>query len=373
MSSRAKATWQIVTAFVLLGLGLAVALEARRGPDGPAGGDENFGYTPDPEGVREFLAELDQPLFRDAGAETLREAKQADTFLYRSMYKAHAALYGKPFTVGRQGIGDCVSWGWMHGVYVSQCVDWETGRLANPPPMPATESIYGGSRVEARNRPEGGGGWSDGSYGGAAARWVRDWGIVYRESVGGHDLRVYSKDRAKQWGNWGNGGQGDAGKLDGLAKKHPAKYVALVKTFDEAAAAIEAGFAIPVCSMQGFASTRDAQGYAAPSGSWAHCMCFVACRYKANGSPSDALLCLNSWGTSWVSGPKWPADMPEGSFWVSRATVDRMLAGQDSFAVGSVQGFGWRDLHNGNWLMPAPIETLSHGTASKALGLTLAF
>jgi hypothetical protein len=65
--------------------------------------------------------------------------------------------------------------------------------------------------------------------------------------------------------------------------------------------------------------------------------------------------------------------MPEGSFWVSRSTVDRMLAGQDSFAVGSVQGFGWRDLHNGNWLMPVPVETLSLSKPAQAPSLTLAY
>jgi hypothetical protein len=176
---------------------------------------------------------------------------------------------------------------------------------------------------------------------------VKDWGIVYREEVGGHDLRVYSADRAKKWGAYGNGGQGDGGKLDAIAKRHPAQHVAMVKTFAEAAAAIEAGFPIPVCSLVGFESVRDQHAYARASGQWAHCMCFVAVRYAKNGSPDDALLCLNSWGPRWISGPKWPADMPDGAFWVRRATVDRMLGSQpDSFAVGSVQGFGWRDLSN---------------------------
>jgi hypothetical protein len=27
-----------------------------------------------------------------------------------------------------------------------------------------------------------------------------------------------------------------------------------------------------------------------------------------------------------------------------------MLRGEDSFAVGSVDGFGWRDLHHGEWM-----------------------
>ncbi len=352
-----RAAARLFVCLFLLTLAGLLAWNAGR----PVAGPEDFGYRPDPEGTREFLAELAQPYFREAGADCLRAvaAEKVDTFLYRAADKAHRARYGKPWIVGRQGIGDCVSWGWAHGVYVSQAIDWETGRLAEPPLMPATESLYGGSRVEARNKPEGGGGWSDGSYGGAAARWVRDWGVIYREEVGGHDLRVYDKDKAKAWGNWGNGGQGDKGRLDATAKKHPARHVALVRSFDEAAAAISAGFAVPVCSMQGFTSTRDANGYAKPSGQWAHCLCFISVRWQANGSPSDALLAQNSWGPGWISGPKWPADQPDGSFWVERSVVERMLRGEDSFAVGSVDGFGWRDLHHGNWLSPAPPETVS--------------
>ena len=323
-----------------------------------------FGYRPDPEGVAAFLAELPQPLFRQAGEETIREAKGVDTFLYRSAYRAHQAVYGRPWVVERQGIGDCVSWGWAHGIWIAQCVDWETGRLATPPLFPSTEAIYGGSRVCARGKSGDGlspvGGWSDGSYGAAAARWVRDWGVVYREEVAGHDLRNYSADRAKAWGAYGCGGQGDKGKLDAIAKRHPAQHVALVTTWAEAAAAIEAGFTVPVASMQGFASKRDANGYAAASGQWAHEMCFVSVRYQKNGSPSDALLCLNSWGPNWISGPKWPPDQPDGSFWVTRSTVESMLRAKDSFAVGSVAGFGWRDLHNGNWLTPAPPKSIAH-------------
>jgi hypothetical protein len=311
---------------------------------------ENFGYTPNPEGVAEFLKELDQPLFAQAGADAIRQAKGEDTFLYRAIYKAHQARYGKPFVVGEQGIGDCVSWGWAHGIWISQAIDWDLGRLPEPPMAPATESIYGGSRVEARNKPEGGGGWSDGSYGGAAARWCRDWGVIYREPILGHDLTSYSAKRAKDWGNGGNGGQGDGGKLDAEAKRHPAKYVSLVKTWAEAAAAIESGYPVVVCSMQGFNSLRDADGFCKASGQWAHCMCFIAVRYGSR----PGLLCLNSWGPSYVGGPRWPDDQPEGSFWVEKSVADRMLSGGDSFAVGSIDGFGFRDLNHGQWFQPPP-------------------
>ena len=367
---RDKNTIRVIIVALLLGLAfLALLAGLTKPPAEPTFlEDENFGYRPDPKGVEAFLAELPQPLFRQAGADTVAQAKGIDTFLYRSAQKAHVARYGKPWIVERQGIGDCVSWGWAHGIFVAQAVDWETGLLEEPPAFPATEAVYGGSRVEARGRSGDGaspvGGWSDGSYGAAAARWVRDWGVIYREEVGGHDLRNYSPDRAKQWGAYGNGGKGDGGKLDTLAKKHPATHVALVTTWAEAAAAIEAGFPIPVASMQGFASNRDAHGYAAASGQWAHEMVFISVRYAKNSTPAnptpvDALLCLNSWGPNWISGPKWPADQPDGSFWVARPIVERMLAAKDSFAVGSVAGFGWRDLHNGNWLAPLPPETLS--------------
>jgi hypothetical protein len=341
----------IVAAAIMLAAVVAAALY-RSGQDA-ARGSSDFGYEPNPAATAKFLAELDRPYFAQAGAEAIQKAQHKDTFLYRAAYDAHQALYGVPWVCGRQEIGDCVSWAWgAHAVWVSQCVDWKTGRLPAPPPLVCTESVYGGSRVEARGRQEGGGGWSDGSYGGAAAKWCRDYGIIYREEVAGHDLRSYSGQRAKQWGYWGNGGEGDKGKLDAEAKRHPCRHVALVKNFDEAAAAIESGYPVAVCSGQGFSSRRDNDGFAAPSGSWAHAMCFFAVRYAANGSPRDGLLCQNSWGANWNSGPVWPDDQPAGSFWVDKATVNGMLSGEDSFAVGSVDGFPWRDINHREWLMP---------------------
>jgi hypothetical protein len=309
----------------------------------------DYGYTPNPLGTRKFLLELDKPLFSQAGEEVIREAKGKDTFLYRACYRAHKALYGTDWVVGRQGIGDCVSFGWSCGAWTALCVDWELGKISQPPPMVATESLYGGSRVESRGRPEGGGGWSDGSYGGAAAKWVRDWGVTFRMKYpvedGGHDLTTYSSSLAKNWGNWGNGGQGDSGRFDAVAKRHPCRHVALVRNFKEAAAAIEAGYPVPVCSGQGFSSRRTEGGWAAPSGRWSHCMCFTSVRY----GDRPGLLCQNSWG-AFNSGPVWPDDQPVGSFWVDAKVCDSMLAGEDSFAVGGVDGFRWRDLHHGNWL-----------------------
>lgn len=324
--------------------------------------DGQFGYTPDPEGTRAFLAELDRPLFSDAAKDVIKNAKQQDTFLYRFADRAHRQVYGKPFGPWKQGIGDCVSFGWAMGSYVGQCVDWAEGELPEPPKLVATEPLYSGSRTAGRLPPVSQAGYSDGSYGGAAARWVAGkckdpsvGGILFRQQYPGADLTTYNPSRAKEWGNVLCGGGANGLALAKLANRNTAKNVALVRNFDEAAASLESGFCVPVCSGVGFSSQRDADGFAARSGSWAHCMCFIAVRYAKNEGRRDGLLCMNSWGT-FNAGPKWPLDQPDGSFWVSRETVDAMLSGQDSFSISGVN-FKYRNLDHGNWLAPAPPET----------------
>jgi hypothetical protein len=308
--------------------------------------DGDFGYHPDPDGVAAFLRELPEPMFRQAGAETIREAKGVDTFLYRAAYKAHAALYGRPWVVERQGIGDCISWGFAHAADIHLAVMFQLGDTSEWKPA-ATESIYGGSRVEARGRTTGG--YMDGSYGAAAAKWLINWGAVFRQPYaspnGIVDLTAYSASRAKDWGNYGNGGRDDKGWLDTVAKKHPIKDVSQVRTFQEAAAAIQSGYPVAVCSNQGFARTRDGQGFARPSGSWAHCMAFIGVRFDRPG-----LLCLNSWGPKWIGGPKYPDDMPEGSFWVDASVATAMLGRGDSFAVSGYQGFPFRVIDHSKWV-----------------------
>jgi hypothetical protein len=169
--------WRLIAAAALLawcGAATYFAWQSTAPPADPS----RFGYVPDPQGVARFLDELPEPFFAQAGADCMAKAEERDTFLYRQMNKAHQARYGRPFVVGRQGIGDCVSWGAMHAVYAAEAVDWDTGKIPEPPLLPATESIYGGSRVEARGRDGSGrsavGGWSDGSTGWGAARWLRD-------------------------------------------------------------------------------------------------------------------------------------------------------------------------------------------------------
>jgi len=329
-----------------------------------------MGYRPNPEGTDKFLKSMDKPTIREAGPElfkphnarpeggtSLYQAPQEGAYPYRALFKAHQQVYGEEWVCGTQGIGDCVSWGWHHGVAIASAVEFVQGNTSEWK-LPATEAIYGGARVEGSGHPGDGmkpyGGYSDGSYGGVAAKWVHTkGGILYREKYEKFDLSKYSPKVAKEWGAFGCGGRGDSGAADAIAAKHPCKRVALVATFEEAAAAIRSGYPVPVCSNQGFRSVRDADGFSAASGSWAHCMCFIAVRYDKPG-----LLCLNSWGPDWIKGPKFPSDQPDGSFWVSVNTVNRMLSGKDSFAVSAVDGFPFRPLDNADWVYNVPQRTV---------------
>jgi len=351
-------------------LGAFVERATHRAVDAANG---QFGYVPDPEGTRQFLATLDKPFFAQAGADAMDKAKGVDTFLYRQMDKAHRARYGKPFVVGRQAIGDCVSWGAMHAVYCQDAVSWSLGKLPDPPLMPCSEALYGGARVEARGRPGDGaqpyGGFSDGATGFGAAKFLRDFGVVYRETVNGIDLTMYSGDRAKEWGAYGCGGRGDGGKMDAIAKTHPCRYVVAIRTWDELAAAIESGFPVTLASSQGFSSTRNKDGICEASGVWMHQMCAIGIRHKKNGAPDDLCLVLNSWGPSYCSGGKFPDDQPDGSFWARRSVVERML--EDAWAIGDTDGFRYRDLDHGGWLGEVRVQAVSYQQFADELALGL--
>tara|TARA_B110000285_G_scaffold235351_1_gene316543 strand:- start:3816 stop:4775 length:960 start_codon:yes stop_codon:yes gene_type:complete len=301
-----------------------------------------YGYKPNPAGVERWLNDPanKHPVFAVAkGVDKIRDDKRKNTVLYKPLMKLEP-----DWVRNYQKIGDCVSWGWEIAITMMMA------RLALERKMSwlgaaATESIYGGSRVEARGRTHGG--WSDGSYGGSAAKWVMTTGGVllrkdYSQETGNpeHDLRKYSKDKAKQWGAYGCGGKSDKGELDIISRSYPVKTASLVTSFDEAATAIAvAKSPVPVCSGQGFSSRRDSDGFAVPRGSWAHCMCFIGARFGKR----PGLLLLNSWPAPSWNGPHYPRRIPkaikEVSCWVDADVCDRMLRGADSYAISPVDGF----------------------------------
>lgn len=363
MNRRGEWSWSAI-GFVIFAaiVGTLVSRYVSRVADKVEG---DFGYRPDPEGTAAFLAELEQPLFRQAGAEVIAGAKGNDAYLYRFADRAHRMVYGKPFGPLNQGsIGSCVGAGWAMGSFVGQAVDFATGAMEKPPLKVSIENIYAGSRTLGRSPPISFAGYGDGSFGAAAARYVSGvkgglGGILYCQPYEGADLTDYSVSRCKSWGA--------TGVPTGLAKvanEHTATKVALARTWQDAVSALESGLPVVVCSNVGFASgARDADGFCRRASTWNHCLCWIGVKYAKNSgkngeppmkNPRDGILVINSWGSSWLGGGKHPADQPDGSFWITRSDAEAILAQGDSFVIGSVSGFKYRDLEHANWMQPAP-------------------
>lgn len=356
-------SWSAVAFVVLMAIvGALVERATNRVADRLALGT---GWVEDKSGAEEFVRSMGaEGFFSNAAPHAMAVPVGEDVFLWRAADKASRKRYGKPFEVSNQGaIGSCVAHGAQHAVYLAESLAWDGGLMSEVPLRPSTPSIYGGSRVEARNRPEGSGGYSDGSTGFHAAKCLRDWGVTYQRPYPefGFDL-TNGQSLEREWGNWGNGGRGDDGKFDAEAKKHPIKKVSRVGTWDELVQALSSGFPVTIASGVGFqASARDADAFIARNGGWAHQMCLAGLRWAKNAPPGttrprDGVLVLNSWGTKWPpqGGPKFPPDQPDGTFWITRADAEAVLSAGDSWAFSTSDNWQPVPIDNGAWFEPAP-------------------
>jgi hypothetical protein len=368
---------------ILCGIAVAVAVamlytvSARTLTQSVGGAD--YGYTPNPAGTREFLGELDRPTFAQAGAESIQKATGVDTFLYRYADKVSRIRYGKPFACWNQGsAGTCVSFAWAMGSWIGQSTDFCNGEVGEAPLMVATENIYGGSRTIGRVPPVTFAGYSWGSYGAAAARYVcgtKDGrgGILYRQKYPECDLTQYSINVSRDWG-----ATGCPDTLNREANKHTARGVALVEDWQSLCASVEAGWPVAICSNVGFAAsrTRSADGFLKRGGTWSHAMLIAGVRHAKNSGGKDGALVVNSWGTDWLdekNSGRWPADQPAGTFWISRADAETIFSQGDSFSIAGVNGFKWRQLNHGEWMTPADPATLTGGTVAPAPGFAISF
>lgn len=292
-----------------------------------------FGHVYDWRAVDDYVATLSRPMFA-VSASPLAGSGDGKTVL---LHKAVMEVAGY-FPIRRQTIGDCVSMGAAGAVDCLKAVEIALNKESEEwRGITATEPIYAASRVEI-----GGGRLSgDGSFGAWAAKAVNQYGTVIRDKFGSIDLRTYSGTKARQWGRRG---VGCPDELEPHMREHLVRTVSMVRTFEEARDAIANGYPVTVASQQGFTSRRDSQGFCRASGSWPHQMYFMACRADRPG-----LLCMNSWGPNWVSGPK-VLDQPDGSFWVDADVANRMLSrNPDSYCFSQFEGYPSQDLNY--WLI----------------------
>lgn len=348
MSNRQKFAIAAFAPALLIAAALYIALTSF----GPRGfGQANYGYQPDAAGARKFAAEAGS--FREVGAEALEKAAHKNVFLYTYTDRAHREVTGRPWVCLDQGdAGTCVSFAFSLASYTAQAVDWGEKRTPSPPPAVATEPIYGGARTAGVGRNTHSGG--DGATGFGAARWISGacpgkpdiGGVLFRQVYGNYDLTRYSIPLSREWGR--NGVPGDLARL---AHKTKSTAVANVTTWQELVASLERGSPVVLCSNVGYGRldnrmpVRDAQGFLPRGKAWGHAMCVTAIRHDREGG-----LIQNSWGASWCTGPKWPDDQPDGSFWADQENIVAALQQGDCWAVGGIDGFAWRELDHGMWL-----------------------
>jgi hypothetical protein len=288
-----------------------------------------MGYVPNRQGTDAFLATLTRPTLAQAGPDLVLDENR-DVFLGQYLLQVSPA-----WKRGAQKIGSCVGWGWSLSCDIlAACDILLRGETESYGGRVLEASIYGFSRVEVRGQRNLGG---DGSYGGAAAKAVTKYGTLhYGVTYNGKQFNDNSGSREKEWGR-----DGVPDDLEPFAAQRKVSSVAMVKTFEDAARAIQNGYPVAVCSMQGFSMTlRD--GYLTPMGSWAHCMMFAGVRWK----PRPALLCVNSWGDCYggTVDPALPVQFQKSAGWVEASVCSRMLSGEDSFALSGYEGFPVRKL-----------------------------
>lgn len=293
-----------------------------------------FGYQPDREGTDAFLASLPKPTLAQAGPDLMLDESR-DVFLGSYLLQCEPG-----WKRGAQKIGSCVGWGWALSTDILAACDIHMrGEPETYGGRVLEASVYAFSRVEVRGQRNLGG---DGSYGAAAAKAVNRFGTLhYGVDYGGEKFTDNSGTREKEWGR-----DGVPDRLEPYAAKHKVSGVALVTDFEQAAKAIQNGYPVAVCSMQGFSMTLR-EGYLTPMGSWAHCMMFAGVRWK----PYPALLCVNSWGECYQGDvdKNLPPQFQRSSGWVRAETCTRMLKGEDSFALSGYSGFAPRKLDD-HWL-----------------------
>jgi hypothetical protein len=259
------------------------------------------------------------------------------------LWKAHEHLLGRPPAAKDQGpVGSCVGFGSNTAVertLAAEILDRKGG--PSEWTLFAEEVTYAGSRVDVGLRQIRG----DGSVGAWAARYLTRWGAAPRQRYPVSDLTLYSPARCREWGY-----RGVPQELVPTVKQYPVKDAALIKSWGECKRALASGYAVAVCSTQGFTRDRDSNGVARPSGVWAHCMAIDG--YHTEGQREFGHV-VNSWGSSYHRGPLGWGSPPEGGFWADAAVLDRMLRQGDSWAFSGVTGFPRRKL---DWFVAVPRE-----------------
>jgi hypothetical protein len=280
----------------------------------------------DPEATERLLSSLPMPLFGD----TLSGAGEGRLCLPFKAVVAFETAAGRVPYDEVQTTGDCVSMAVRGAADQARANDPDIHTTEDWVDRTATEPLYGARGHSGQ---------------GASCSEIVGWahktgGLMLRKPYAelGLDLSKYNASIGINWG-----GRGVPAKVTAEAAKHRIGTISLVTTWQQARDCIASGYGLVCCSGVGFNSARNSEGMLFPKGSWAHAMQWTASDDTRKG---DCRFCVqNSWGFSWVSGPK-VHDQPDGSFWISQSVAQRMIDAGGTYAVSNVNGFPKRELRD---------------------------
>lgn len=292
----------------------------------------NMGWVRDDDAVKEVRDTLE---FKTFGA---TPAGKSDDPLPKVVYlwQNYQKLFNAPRPSKNQSsIGSCVSFGTNQAVETTLATQIVFLRGSKDEFKHISEEVtYGGSRVQVgKGRIRG-----DGSVGSWGAEFVQKWGIVERAKHGQYDLSAYSVSTCRTFGD-----RGVPVDLQAIAKERPVKDITFCKSWAEVKRALASGYALSICSDQGFEGNRDANGVKKPRGSWAHCMAIDG--YHTEGATEYAHI-DNSWGARPSEGPTGWGNPPDSGFWVESSVIDRLakMQGNEVIAFSAVRGWPSRKL-----------------------------
>ena len=210
---------------------------------------------------------------------------------------------------------------------------WPLG-ADDKPIVSAPDYIYAASRHIVNKL----GRWQ-GSYGAAAAKAMRLWGIVHQRKAGRYDLTNYQTALCRKWS-----ARGVPQEVRREAEQHPYRSTVRVTTCEQAAALLQNGYSFNLCCSLGWSNERDEFGFCRrvrPGWSHAQAVIGFVVYEQSNFRTLAGFIVANSWGNSWVDGPTGPLtpDLPGGAFVCHWDDMQRALDEEDSFAFGNYDGF----------------------------------
>ena len=209
---------------------------------------------------------------------------------------------------------------------------WPAGPDSEPI-LTSPDYVYGASRTVTNTL----GRWQ-GSYGGAVAKALREYGAIHQRRYGRFNLTAYSINKCQQWAS-----RGVPEPLIDEARKHPFLTTVRVESVEQAVALTQNGYGFLICCRLAFSDKRDDDGFCRrirPPWSHAQAAGLGDVSIRRGRRVRRGFLIQNSWGNDWPSGPVGDlADMPHGSYFIAWHDMATAIASRDCYALADYQGF----------------------------------